>query len=450
MMSQGIDMLMVNSAVKVGSQGSKPIEWNNFAQTQEDSNTKPTFDEGFEFNTYEQKFLYLRKQLNTDPKEESMMNMGTQMTKVVMSSLFDGRTYYMQDGTEMNGTELRNDIMNAINTLSDRGYHNILTRFFKTNGKGELVDKDGNVIGDKSSGKVLDEKKFAKEIRAMMQTKDPDKNIIDGLEIVEQEDGDGKVTKHMRLPLNAISNSSWLESVLISSINSKVIDIETPGAAFIQRSVWAMEGSTMFERSNGSIQGDEDLPASINGGKRLQMINEEGSMDCVVSFDFIKKMFKGELPQVPIRDKNRNIIWDLVPETDKNGKVIMKDGKPVYKQKRDKDGNLVVDKEGNPVYKRKIRMRDMSIDEARQWLINRGIIGENATANIIGYRIPTQAQSSIHALRIVDILPVVNDTVILPAEFTKITGSDFDIDKLFLSSIQYTVSREEGEDGKFH
>jgi hypothetical protein len=128
----------------------------------------------------------------------------------------------------------------------------------------------------------------------------------------------------------------------------------------------------------------------------------------------------------------------------------MKDGKPVYKQKRDKDGNPVVDKEGKPVYKRKIRMRDMSIDEARQWLINRGIIGENATANIIGYRIPTQAQSSIHALRIVDILPVVNDTIILPAEFTKITGSDFDIDKLFLSSIQYTVSREEGEDGKFH
>jgi len=92
----------------------------------------------------------------------------------------------------------------------------------------------------------------------------------------------------------------------------------------------------------------------------------------------------------------------------------------------------------------------MSFDETRNWLMNRGIIGPNATANIIGYRIPTQAESSIHALRCVDILPVVNDTVILPAEFTKITGSDFDIDKLFLSSIQYKVSREEGEDGKFH
>ena len=426
MLSQGIDMLMVNSAVKVGSQGSKPINWDSFAkdpnEAQASLGTKLTFDDGFQFDTYEQKFMYLRKQLNTDPKEEYMMHMGTQMTKVVMSSLLDGRTYYLQDGTEMNGSELRNDIMNAINILSDRGYHNIVTRFFKTNNNGELIDEDGNVISDKSNDKVLDEQKFAREVRQMMQTKDPDKNIIDGIEIVEQKDADGKITKHMRLPLNAISNSNWLESVLISSINSKVVDIETPGAAFIQRSVWAMEGPTMFERSSGAIQGDENLPKSINNGERLQMVNEEGSMDCVVSYDFIKKMFRGDLPQVPIRDKNRNLIWDLIPETDKNGKVIMKDGKPVYKQKKDKEGNLVVDKEGKPVYKRKIRMREMSFDEARQWLIKRGIIGKGATANIIGYRIPTQAQSSIHALRIVDILPVVNDTIILPAEFTKITG----------------------------
>ena len=97
-----------------------------------------------------------------------------------------------------------------------------------------------------------------------------------------------------------------------------------------------------------------------------------------------------------------------------------------------------------------MRMREMTFDELRRWLINRNIIGPNATANIVAYRIPTQAESSIHALRCVDILPVVNDTVILPEEFTKITGSDFDIDKLFLSSIQYAVKRQKGEDDKFH
>lgn len=43
---------------------------------------------------------------------------------------------------------------------------------------------------------------------------------------------------------------------------------------------------------------------------------------------------------------------------------------------------------------------------------------------MIAYRIPTQAISSIHALRCVDVIPTVRDTVILPAEITAITGSD--------------------------
>ena len=43
---------------------------------------------------------------------------------------------------------------------------------------------------------------------------------------------------------------------------------------------------------------------------------------------------------------------------------------------------------------------------------------------MVGYRIPTQAESSVHALRVVDVLPVVRDTIVLPKDFTKITGSD--------------------------
>jgi hypothetical protein len=74
-------------------------------------------------------------------------------------------------------------------------------------------------------------------------------------------------------------------------------------------------------------------------------------------------------------------------------------------------------------------------------LFDNKIIGNRSDvkANTIGYRIPTQAQSSIHALRFVDVLPVVKDTIILPREFTKVTGSDFDIDKLYLASLAYNV-----------
>ena len=43
----------------------------------------------------------------------------------------------------------------------------------------------------------------------------------------------------------------------------------------------------------------------------------------------------------------------------------------------------------------------------------------------VGYRIPTQGLSSISALKVVDVLPSnIGDTIILPTEFTKVTGSD--------------------------
>jgi len=61
----------------------------------------------------------------------------------------------------------------------------------------------------------------------------------------------------------------------------------------------------------------------------------------------------------------------------------------------------------------------------------------NAKANIVGYRIPTQAVSSIHAMRCVDVICAVRDTIILPREVTAVTGSDFDIDKFFLSTLYY-------------
>lgn len=125
------------------------------------------------------------------------------------------------------------------------------------------------------------------------------------------------------------------------------------------------------------------------------MINEEGSMDCVLSIDFFD---------------------DLIP--------------------KNKDGSR------------------KSFKEARQYLIDNGIIsgykstGEwsNAKANITAARIPTQAISSIHALRCVDVIPAVRDTVILPMEFVTITGSDFDIDKLYLSRKNYRPITEEDLD----
>ena len=83
-----------------------------------------------------------------------------------------------------------------------------------------------------------------------------------------------------------------------------------------------------------------------------------------------------------------------------------------------------------------------NFEKSREWLFKHKIIGNtpDVHANCINARIPTQAQSSIGALRFVDVLPLVRDTIILPQEITGIDGSDFDIDKRYLVRLSYNIT----------
>lgn len=429
MKSQSIDMLMINSAVKVGSQGSKPIVWDDFSvdNSDEDYNfttnengervRKPDFNDSFYFNTYIQDYQNLRKQFNTDPKEDALLKMGTQMTKVVMECLTPGMMYKTPDGRELSGKELRDSIFEAIRGLSNAGYKK-LNEEYMLNGE-------------------LNVQKFSDILVKELQTRGADQQQINSVRTTQR---DGKT--ELNVGLYAQSNANWIQSILNSIFNKDIIDINTPGKLFIQRSIWNLEGPT-------SVYDDEGLPTSINNGKPLEFINEEGSMDCLLSADFFDDI-------VPLID---------VTEPDGNGGI-----QPVYEydideetgekiQLKDESGQLIFLPNGKPKYKRHIKTRKRTFEETEKWLIKNGIISgyvteynketktyekvwKNAKANIVGYRIPTQAISSIHALRCVGIIPVIRDTVILPKEFTKITGADFDIDKLFLSTINYKVDRK--------
>jgi len=60
---------------------------------------------------------------------------------------------------------------------------------------------------------------------------------------------------------------------------------------------------------------------------------------------------------------------------------------------------------------------------------------------IMGYRVPTQGPNSVVRLKVVGFLPeTYGDTIVLPAEFTTLTGSDFDIDKLF--AVRYSYEKD--------
>lgn len=318
MLKQGVDQMLMSSAVKVGSIGAVKFDGSKFSGP---------------FNKYTQRYDHLRNQLNTDPEEGDLMAIGTQMVKIVLQNLRLDRSY-----RGVKGSELLDKMMSAIKDISNIGIEKILEDFF--------------IDGDESNG--VDNKKLSKYLKEQLGTRGVSKAVLQSVEL----DDNGEFS----VPLSSVGNASWVESILISKINKDIIDINLPGTSFTQRSVFAIE--------DGSLQGDKNMDVSINGGKRLQMINSEGTMDAVVSIDF----FESLLPH------------------------------------------------------------GLSFNEARQWLIDHNIIGDNATSETIGYRIPTQAQSSIHALKFVDVVPATKAAIILPEEFTKITGSDFDIDHLYLIS----------------
>lgn len=64
---------------------------------------------------------------------------------------------------------------------------------------------------------------------------------------------------------------------------------------------------------------------------------------------------------------------------------------------------------------------------------------------LVGCRIPTESKHSIQHLRVVGFLPQNNGSAImLPAEITKLAGSDFDVDKMFLYRYSFRIDEETG------
>lgn len=351
--SKPVDMVLFDSAVKAGSRS--PMKFYRVAKDSEielrDGQTvlsaKVTDElineEGNTLNdfnnlvTYTQKFKYLRQQLETNPHTHEEQMAGTQFMKVNLSNLRMDDLYGIE-GQQVTGRQIKDTIMNALNKLSDMGVKDL---------EDELFNKDGSV----------NVTKLAKMLEDDARESDANDNVLSGLKTANNK---------FIIPLSSLSDNKWLESRFISMINKQVIDVHIPGGAFIQRSTLGLEATSTKVIT----------PNMINDGRVLKSINEEGSMDSVVSINLFKYFI------------------------------------PNYE--------------------------NLTYREARQWLIDNEIIGDKAKANAIGYRIPTQSIASISPLRFVDVFPeIMGDTIMLPEDFTKLTGSDFDIDKLYVARFAY-------------
>lgn len=367
-----LDMVMFNSAVKAGSKS--PIDYYNEDGSINDLN---------KLVVYKQDFKYLRQQLNTDPHTHEEQMAGTQMLKVGISNL-GMNEYYGQPDSKVKGSEIKQIIFDCMNALSDKGLEKIQKDLFDDNGY-VSIEKITKILQEEAEGQ------------------DANDNIISGLTLVN-----GKPM----LPISALSDNKWLESIFISYINKRTIDIELPGGAFIQRSAFGQE-ATQTSVITDKMLGD---------GKHLNLINS-------IFSEVESEYGKDALLKEKDKEYTEQELIDIYPELWERVKK--------YDGSMDSIISINLLKHIIPNYSK------MTFQKARQWLIDNNIIGRNAEPLAIGYRIPTQSQASVSALRFVDVFPEqMGDTIVLPEAFTKLTGSDFDVDKLYISRFAFEKGKK--------
>ena len=336
-----IDMVAFESAIKVG--GRKKLSFYkdgkvNLSELTSNSDIDGISGKGLA--TYTQDLTQIRLQLNTDPHEHLERSFGTQAIKIGFANVVDTRTYGENKGLAVKGSEIKKNIMDAINSLSRIGQNKIKKEFF-TNGK-------------------VDNRKIVNYLQRQATNSGMSAEIIANLTV----DENGNIV----VPIEAQSIRDWIQTKITSFVNKAVVDVNTPGGSAIQMSSFA------YEAVGRSVKTDAELGSAFNQGKKLKFLAKEGHMQVILSENFFR---------------------DILPEELKNASFYNK----------------------------------------RKWLIDNGIIGSRIVDGVeveskpygIGYRIPTQGLSSMFSFQVADIMPTtIGDTIIVPEEFTAMTGSDFD------------------------
>ena len=358
-----IDMVAFESAIKVG--GRKKLSFYkdgkvNLSELTSNSDVDGVSGKGLA--TYTQDLTQIRLQLNTDPHEHLERSFGTQAIKIGFANIVDTRTYGENKGLAVKGSEIKKNIMDAINSLSRIGWNKIRKEFF-TNGK-------------------VDNRKIVNYLQRQATNSGMSAEIIANLTVDEN--------RNIIVPIEAQSIRDWIQTKITSFVNKAVVDVNTPGGSAIQMSSFA------YEAVGRSVKTDAELGSAFNQGKKLKFLAKEGHMQVILSENFFR---------------------DILPE----------------------------------------ELKSASFYSKRKWLIDNGIIGSRMVDGVeveskpygIGYRIPTQGLSSMFSFQVADIMPTtIGDTIIVPEEFTAMTGSDFDVDKLYLATYTYKDGKRVSSDEK--
>jgi hypothetical protein len=317
--------------------------------------------------------------------------MGTQIFKMLFSNdIISGETFYFK-GEKKTGRELYEIYENTFSKIID----------YETS----KLYKD---LGLNENGEVTNEKVFMSKLRDVLEEEAVNRGYsireIRNLQLVELIDINTKETYYdFKTPLWLSSNSNKYEALLNSIITNRIMQFKMPGSSFIAGS----ENGFRLSESVGSLspkQQNKIIYLEGWNGQELQgthFTEEDGAPVFTSAQVMVSSKIKGA----------NNKLIDLFEGYDaKTGDV----SKALY-VKRNDNGTLGL-------------KEDMLDPEMLK---------------MFSFRTPTSSHISGSSIEIVGILPPsCGDLMLVPKNFTKQKGLDFDIDKEGAYSFNHYIDQE--------
>lgn len=484
--NNAIDMIVFESAVKVGDNQNRLTPYKNLT---DDPGKNFNFDD---LNKESDKYLDdnnnvvssqsaddklaisiqslngLRMQLNTDAHEAESRGIGSQMFKIAFSNILDNASYCIdkkdKDGnlrSYRKGRDIKYDIMSCVNALTYKGARSVEKEFDIRNG---IVNRN----------KAQD---YVRRVTRSNGLGYPSQDIVDNYGTAA-----------------SLTSRLVFEQGVSSLVNGEVVKINTKGGSAVQQSIFGLTG---FNKENiagqDETQGfyDEDGYHVLNGGKEIQWIAKNNTMEVMLSINFFRAILPKELRNASYKVRRQWLIdhdvlygtksssYDKFSEKDEKQNEINKALKHRVEYEVNIQDNVLKLTDAARTFLDNAHEKDDNIKDGRlykyedlinndwskyegytediQKEIDRLLTWNNLNKNSkykevkpiktqsnpmpigIGYRIPTQGMSSMFGFICADVLPEQSgDLIIVPREFTAQTGSDFDIDKLFIAMMSYT------------
>lgn len=305
----------------------------------------------------------------SDKKQTDTVSMGTQFFKLLFGDGMDKVNDFRLHGNPITGKDLYAHYNKAFATIVETKKQQLFAE-----------------LGLDTQGRVQDEMKFMRSLQNLLVEEATNRGYslksLAGLKIEQLAAKAGQVYYEFKTPLWLSSDSNRYESLLNAIITNRLMKHKMPGNGFVAGS----ESGFKFKENLKDV--DKSRIIYLNGwnGKELQgahTIGEEGD-------------YRFQTAQVFAPSKFKNTKGELVD---------------LFEGFNGKEGKYIQTKEDGTL------------------TLKKGMI-EPEILNMFTFRTPTSSHVSGSSVTVVGILPPESgDLMIVPKNFTKQKGLDYDIDK---------------------